>query len=957
MKGIRNFKSLVVSVVLMMGICSMGFGQAEWSKSMKLDKATNIASNIVQTLNENIWVVTTGYYKEGASLIKLNSKGDSLFRIILSTSGDIVNYYLGKAADNGVLLSAYNNENKEAFLYKFDKDGNIKWRKSLDVDKTADSHSPFLINIFPNQNILVTNSQSYSSSSTDSLIQTMINPNGNILWKKNIGNYWSGSIFKINPDNYILTAVKLIKSSFITYFVSIGMDGQVIQENYLSDIIGAVQKDTSMIAVFGLDNQSSNAITVRKYKNNVKIYEKQIFAPYSLMNPPILYSNRGYIVNSSGDIVLIGSEYTSIQANSPRSNAYITIIDGKNGEVKNMERFGGLSRNNFNSVIEANDSTYIVGGWHNFITLSWMTDDNVSNIRIIKTKAIQLSNKIKGSLILDSNSNCQTDSSETKVKAILIQAQNSKGESYYGVSQNDGTYDILASGDSLTLTTQPNSPYYEQTCTPATVKFTGASQTIQKDLFLQKNTDCPYLSVNIATLALRPCFDGVQVVNFCNHGSATAQNAYIEVKLDANLTYLSSTKTAIAKGNNLYRFDLGNIPIDSCGQFTITTKVACDNSLLGKTLCNSAHIFPDSLCAPQDLGKIQVTGTCNGTTIDFNIKNVDAKAMKTSKNYIVIEDHVMFKQGSFNLNGNQSQPISIQAQAGKTYRLIAEQTNPIYGNLASIAFENCNVSTTPTTGMINQFAQGDDSPFEDIDCRVVTASFDPNDKQAIPQGINNQHFIAKNTDFEYMIRFQNTGTDTAFLVILKDTLSQHLDPATIEPGASSHPYKFDLTDRGIAKFIFSGINLPHEKANKEGSNGFVKFRIKQRRDVANGTVINNRTAIYFDYNDPIFTNTTFHTIGESWAYILPNKEVASETLEVKIFPNPFSESVHIEAQISEEHNNLIFNLLDSNGREIRSENFTGNTLDFQRNSLQSGFYFYEIKSEGKRLGTGKLVVF
>jgi hypothetical protein len=500
------------------------------------------------------------------------------------------------------------------------------------------------------------------------------------------------------------------------------------------------------------------------------------------------------------------------------------------------------------------------------------------------------------------------------------------------------------------------SPYYSQICN-STVSIADSVNSKQLDLFLQKNMNCPYLNVNITNRALRPCFDAVQVVNFCNHGSAIAQNAYIEVQLDANLTYQSSTKTAIPKGNNLYRFDLGNIPIDSCGQFTISTKVACDNSLLGKTLCNSAHIFPDSLCAPQDNGKIQVTGTCNGSTIDFKIKNLDDKPMNNSKQYIVIEDHVMFRQGSFNLTPNQVETVSIPAQAGKTYRIIAEQTNPIYGNLATIAFENCNVSASPTTGMINQFPQGDDSPFEDTDCRVVTASYDPNDKQAVPEGVNNQHFIAKNTDLEYMIRFQNKGTDTAFLVIIKDTLSQFLDPATIELGASSHPCKFDLTDRGIAKFIFSGINLPHEKVDKEGSNGFVKFRIKQRRDLPNGTVINNKAAIFFDYNDPIITNTTYHTIGENWLMIVPNKEVNEATIDITVFPNPFNESTRIEAQIGEEHNNLTFNLFNSNGQILRSESFVGKTLDFQRNGLHNGFYFYEIKSDGKRLGTGKLVVF
>jgi uncharacterized repeat protein (TIGR01451 family) len=314
----------------------------------------------------------------------------------------------------------------------------------------------------------------------------------------------------------------------------------------------------------------------------------------------------------------------------------------------------------------------------------------------------------------------------------------------------------------------------------------------------------------------------------------------------------------------------------------------------------------------------------------------------------------MFMQGSFKLNPNETKPITIQAKAGKTYRLIAEQTNPIFGAIATTAFENCNVSASPSTGFVNQFPQGDDSPFEDIDCRVVTASYDPNDKQAIPQGVQNQHFTMKNTDLEYTIRFQNKGTDTAFVVVIKDTLSQHLDPATIQPGASSHAYRFDLSDKGIAKFTFLKINLPHQKVNDEGSNGFVKFRIKQKHDLANNTIIKNKAAIYFDYNAPIITNETYHTIGENWLIIVPTKEHSEPNIVMKIAPNPFSENTTIE--LEGDYPNLLFKLYDLNGQLLRNEKFNANRLDFERNGLNSGMYLFEIISDGKAIQQGKIVV-
>ncbi|MEZ4956293.1 MAG: hypothetical protein R2825_22230 [Saprospiraceae bacterium] len=91
-----------------------------------------------------------------------------------------------------------------------------------------------------------------------------------------------------------------------------------------------------------------------------------------------------------------------------------------------------------------------------------------------------------------------------------------------------------------------------------------------------------------------------------------------------------------------------------------------------------------------------------------------------------------------------------------------------------------------------QYPLNDADPFVDTDCRENTGSYDPNDKTGFPLGIDEDHFILKNTDIEYLIRFQNTGTDTALTVVIRDTLSPYLDPTSIEMGGGSHAFRYEI---------------------------------------------------------------------------------------------------------------------------------------------------------------------
>jgi uncharacterized repeat protein (TIGR01451 family) len=133
---------------------------------------------------------------------------------------------------------------------------------------------------------------------------------------------------------------------------------------------------------------------------------------------------------------------------------------------------------------------------------------------------------------------------------------------------------------------------------------------------------------------------------------------------------------------------------------------------------------------------------------------------------------------------------------------------------------------------------------------IIRGSYDPNDKQATPSLTLQDVGDGKNID--YTIRFQNTGTDTAFNVVIADTLDSRLDANQVQMVGASHPCKTSVRGN-IIFFEFLDIMLPDSNINKFGSNGFVSFKIKPISSVAAGTIIPNKAAIYFDYNSPVIT--------------------------------------------------------------------------------------------------------
>lgn len=171
---------------------------------------------------------------------------------------------------------------------------------------------------------------------------------------------------------------------------------------------------------------------------------------------------------------------------------------------------------------------------------------------------------------------------------------------------------------------------------------------------------------------------------------------------------------------------------------------------------------------------------------------------------------------------------------------------------------------------------GDETPINNRDTinHLVTFSYDPNDKTVNPNGNISPAFVSSGKYLDYIIRFQNTGTDTAINITISDTLSKNLDISSLELIASSHPCTTLLSKAGNLEWIFNNILLPDSNHNELMSHGFVRYRIKPKSTLILGDQIHNQSHIYFDYNEGVVTNNTLNIVA-----------VAADTLQTPIFLN------------------------------------------------------------------------
>jgi hypothetical protein len=567
---------------------------------------------------------------------------------------------------------------------------------------------------------------------------------------------------------------------------------------------------------------------------------------------------------------------------------------------------------------------------------------------------------LRGVVRQDTNNNCIADAFEPVVPIQIIKTtNNSTGTIQYFTSNYDGVYSADLDTGSYALEFIPiNTPYGNSCPTVQNINLTTSNPSDTVDWTIETIVPCHLMTVSLSAPFLRRTGGGSYYnVYYCNNGSVTAYNSYVEVEIDSFLNVLNTSLPIASQVGNLYRFNLDTVDAGECGSFNINVVVDA-SALFGQTHCSEAHIYPDSFCLPIWNGpRLEASSQCQNDTISFKIRNIGGD-MLLAQNYTIFEDDIIIQMTPFNLNAGDSIEISQAAELGTTYRVQTQQANGFPSQLGPFivhsSIEGCRpfVNGSFNTGFLTQYYTGNSTPFIAIDCQQSIASYDPNDKAAQPVGYGTAHYIEANTPLNYKIRFQNTGTDTAFNIVIIDTLSTNVNPAALQMGASSHPYTWTLSGAGILTVNFDDILLVDSNANEPLSHGFFTYNINQVPNLINGSVINNQAAIYFDYNPPIFTNTTLHTIGENYIPIILNmKEAWVEEMQVHLYPNPTSGLVYIEQLSGEE---IQIKVLDNLGRVVLQQKATDKQTTVDLNKLPQGIYYINIQQE-KNVSTHKVV--
>lgn len=609
-----------------------------------------------------------------------------------------------------------------------------------------------------------------------------------------------------------------------------------------------------------------------------------------------------------------------------------------------------------------------------FSLLTAITLDNDGNIyvgdrdnnciRIIASS----SNIISGTVFNDANSNCTKENDDNAFTNWIVKAMPG---SYYASTDSTGHYTLPLPAGTYTISQIIPNPFFWDTVCPAqsySHVITTTSNTFATNLNFSLHTrvSCPILSVDVAAIALRRCRVNYYYANYKNEGNDTANNAYINIELDSLMTIDNVSIPVSAQNGNIYTFNIGTLLPGQTGSFYFGVYLDC-GAVTGSTWCVKATMGPHSPCVEAidstwDHSSVKVTGRCDNGLACFKIKNTGSLGggdMAGSSNYRIYENGILVHSGTFQLLGNTDTVICWPGN-GNTIQLQADQRPGHPGHSHPNDYvEDCGTpsGTTPVFGIATATPQDDADLDVEMECLQVIGSFDPNDKTVIPAGIGADHYIRENDELEYRIRFQNTGNDTAFDVVIVDTLTNFLDPTTIVSGASSHPYAFKLLGNGIVRWTFANILLPDSTTNEPASHGFIKFKIKQKAGNVPGNRIENKVGIIFDFNEPVITNTAYSTVWQELVIAIKQNENTPVNTENNfiVFPNPSSGIINFEAKNKTENWKLtIYDVLGKMVYSVDVSNESKTSCDL--NSFQKGMFFYKINSDGKTINSGKIII-
>ncbi len=867
-------------------------------------------------------------------------------------------YSITETPDHGFLVAGeiFPTQLSDAnvYLLKINADGQKLWSKQFG-GSGDDSGYRIIPTTFSSGYLIVGSTTSLGNGQRDVFL-VKIDAQGNQVWSKAYGTSGDDngrSVLEV-PDGYLVagTAFNPANGTKDGYLLKVDFSGNEVWSKFfgsttdIDQLYDLVLAADGNLALAGHTGTTSDGWLFKTDLDGNEIWSKTFGGQLGDDVHDLLKTNNG-------DLVVTGVT----EIDSTNADVFLTRFDNNGNEIWTNNIGRGIYLDWGQSVAPTEDDGFIVIGYNSLLGIFG------NDVTFIKAGAdgSVYTNHLTGKVFIDGG-DCVYQNGETGLNDWIVRAA-SDNKTFFGTTDASGSFDITVDSGNYLVSVLVKNDYWSACIGNYNVAFTSQYDTLVRNFPMLKVVDCPLLEVDISAPSAQNCTNISYTVSYCNTGTAASTNTSVNVILDNGLTFVGTSIPVASQNDSLLVFDLGLVGLDECGSFYITASSDC-SGLPTEAYIVSAHIFPDSICLPADpnwdMANVSVNGYCDVDSVRFFIKNIGTGNMEQAQDFIVIEDHILGLQGSFELNAGQDTTL-VYAANGPTYRLIAEQTPGHPGNsYPTVAVEGCTTTGTYSTGFVTELQEDENDPFLAVDAQENISSFtDYIILRGYPKGYqqNGENLIPANTDIEYHVYFQNVGMDTITRLVVRDTLSPFLDLGTVTAGASSHPYDFEVYSDGVLKFTFEELALL--PGGGAASTGFVKFKVSQKPNNPEGTHIPNSATVFVGYDMPFQTATYTHVIGgDSLLDFIVISDVNTPEIpdvEVKAYPNPFVSAIEFEAK-ELQCKTLTINVFDINGRLVRQEKAPGNHLRLQRNGMPSGTYAFQLEADGRLIHTGKIIV-
>lgn len=977
-----RLKKLSIVAVLSLALGLTGFFEANaqnvygWDKIYGGSNGPDEAQGIVEMEDRGlVFVGSSNSFGLGNQIytVRTDVDGTVLWTDTLGNAGNEFGTDITVASDQNGVVVVGNGENlvnggDDIIFFRLNDNGEKLW---INHYSTSNDDKAFGISTTIDGGYIITGYTEDGLGDKD-LLLVKIDVNGNEEWVNTYGGVFDdlGNAVKQRANgNFVVTGYTNVTASDKNiYVLEVNNDGAVILENSFGGITGqydegldlVVTNDGTVFITGATGNQSNIAVLKLSPDGNFNFFS------FGLSN--FFEIGNSIAIASDGNLIIAGyHEVSAVDLN------YFLIKVDQNGALIWEKSIGQSNRIELGfDIVKTYDGGFAIAG------SKALTAFSNSDIYLVRTNenGDLLTNHIIGSAFRDVNNDCAFQSNEGGVRDWIVEAKG-VDRTFYGSVDADGNFDVLTDTGSYEVNIIAPNVYWDLT-TCQTINFPVDVEnfdTVFLNYPIQTEIDCPVMEVDVATSRIIPCEDNVYRVDFCNQGTQIAVAATVDLILEKNLIYNSSSLPFIFNLDSLYIFAIGNIDVGECGFFEVNVTADCATTIANEAHCVEAKIFPDDTClAPNpnwDESSIRVTSYCEGDSVVFFLENIGDQNMQQGTKFIVVEDVVLMFNGapqtSEILEVGQSQRIAYKAN-GKHYRLIADQAtdHPGRNYFATASVEACDPDNQGVSlGYVIQLEEADRDHYQSKNCIENQLSFDPIDFIGYPKGYRdtcdtNADLITSQTDLKYHIRFQNVNSDTSKRVVIRDTIPSHLDITSIRPGASSHPYTFEAYGDGFVKFTFSDLGQVNSTNNEMLSHGFVKYRISQKPNNPVGTIIENSAIVFQDYDVPTNTEFSRHQVGgenltDFLCFLTSTENPDFPHVNLNIYPNPFTDFAKVEVT-GEQFKDMEFHVFDASGKKVRVENFENNELKFYRNQLPQGLYIFTIIVKGQVVQSGKLII-